>query len=187
MSPVTRGAFAMLVAGVVATVAFDPSAALASDQLELIPDYALFGLLGYGPGLGLMWKMLIGFSLLVFPLNLLIFQPIFGALNERAERIQGARIRSNQLQAEADNVLERYESTIREARSDSESDRQVQLLGAREEQSNLTKQARSEAEHELEAARSELELSLEDARSTLRASAEDLAQAAAEQVLGRAL
>lgn len=172
---------------IVAAVAIQPSAALAADKLELIPDYAMFGLFGSGPGLGLMWKMLIGFALLVFPLNLLIFQPIFGALNERAERIQGARVRSDQLQREADNVLERYESSIREARSESETNRQEQLLGAREEQNNLTAQARSEAEVELEAARSELGLSLEDARNTLRASAEDLAQAAAEQVLGRAL
>ncbi|MFK7899018.1 MAG: ATP synthase F0 subunit B [Myxococcota bacterium] len=164
-----------------------PSAAFAADTLELIPDYALFGLFGTGPGLGVMWKMLIAFALLVFPLNALIFQPIFGALNERAERIQGARVRSEQLQAEADNVLERYETAIRDARSESESARQAQLLGAREEQAALTAQARGEAERELESARGELSRSLEDARGTLRASAEGLAQAAAEQVLGRAL
>lgn len=164
-----------------------PGTVLAADTLELIPDYALFGLFGTGPGLGLMWKMLIAFTLLVFPLNILIFQPIFGALSERAERIQGARNRSDQLQAEADSVLERYETAIREARTESEADRQAQLLGAREEQNTLTAQARSEAERELEAARSELGRSLDDARATVQASAESLAQAAAEQVLGRAL
>ena len=56
-----------------------------------------------------------------------------------------------------------------------------------DEQVTLTAQARSEAEGEREAARGELGRSLADAQASLRASAEDLANAAAEQVLGRAL
>ena len=161
--------------------------ALAADSLELIPDYQLFGLLGEGEGIGALWIMLIGFVVLTFPLNALIFQPIFRALDARAERIQGARARSTQLQTDADDVLDRYESAIREARSESEASRQSQLANARDEQSSLTAQAKSEAEQELERARSELNQSLEEARVTLRASADDLATAAAEQILGRPL
>lgn len=160
---------------------------MAADTLELVPDYAFFGLLGDGPGLGSLWIMLIGFVVLIFPLNALIFQPIFQALDARADRIQGARDRSAQLQREADQVLTRYESAIREARTESEASRQVQLGQAREEQNSLTTQARGEAEAEMERARVELDGALEEARTSLRASAEDLATAAAEQVLGRAL
>lgn len=152
------------------------SSASASDKLELIPDYEFT-----------MPIMILGFVLLVFPLNQLIFKPIFRALDERIARIQGARDRSTQLQRAADEVLDRYETAIREARGDSEMARQQQLTGAREEQAILTAQARSEAESELERARAELGRSIEEARSNLRASAEDLAQTAAEQVLGRAL
>jgi F-type H+-transporting ATPase subunit b len=161
--------------------------ALASDKLELIPDYAFFGLLGDDPGLGSLWVMLVGFVLLIFPLNAMIFQPIFGVLDARTDRIKGARDRSQQLEAEADSVLERYETAIREARAESEATRQGQLATAREEQTNLTQQARGEAENELEQARASLNQSLEEARTTLRANAEDLATAAAEQVLGRVL
>lgn len=167
--------------------------ALAADSLELIPDINLFGvfdgMLGYvdDGGLGVMWIMLIAFVALIFPLNALIFQPIFRALDERADRIQGARTRSGQLEEEADGVLDRYESEIRDARADSEEARQTQLATAREEQATLTADARSTAEGELERARTELNQSLEEARATLRASAEDLATAAAERILGRPL
>jgi len=175
----------------VATLVATP--ALAADSLQLIPDLDLFGALdgvaGYEDdgGLGAMWVMLISFVLLIFPLNALIFQPIFRALDERAERIQGARDRSTQLEEEADSVLDRYESAIRDARAESEEARQAQLATAREEQVSLTTAARSAAEGELDRARTELNQSLEEARATLRASADDLATAAAERILGRPL
>jgi F-type H+-transporting ATPase subunit b len=148
---------------------------LASDNLELVPDPVVLS------------TMIVAFVLLIFPLNQLIFKPIFHALDERAGRIEGARSRSSLLQGEADAVLERYETAIREARGESEEARQGQLALAREEQVTLTGQARSDAEGELERARADLGQSLEEARASLRSSAEDLAAAAAEQVLGRTL
>ena len=150
--------------------------ARASESLVLVPDF--FTTLPI---------MLIGFVALIFPLNALLFKPIFRALDERAERIAGARERSEQLQREADEVLGRYETAIRDARAESEMARQAKLETAREEQVALTNAARGEAERELEAARSEMNQSIEEARASLRASAEGLAQAAAERVLGRAL
>jgi F-type H+-transporting ATPase subunit b len=162
--------------GLTAASTLIASSAFASDKLELIPDY-----------MRTMPILIIGFVLLVFPLNQLIFKPIFRALDERIARIQGARDRSSQLQHAADEVLERYEAAIREARGESEVARQRQLATAREEQVLLTTQARTAADGELERARAELSGAIDEARSSLRASAEDLAQTAAEQVLGRAL
>jgi len=148
--------------------------ALAADEL-LIPDPQLLLI------------MLVGFALLVFPLNALLFKPVFAALDARAERIEGARTRSAQLQREADSVLERYESSIREARIESEARRQAALERARQEQSEVTAATRQETEAELQRARAELDQSLESARASLRAQAEELAQSAAEQVLGRTI
>jgi len=175
-----------LASGLASSVLLAGSAG-ASENLVIIPDARLFGLFGMGEGLGSMWIMLIGFVVLAFPLNALIFQPIFRALDARAERIQGARDQSSQLDAEANNVLEQYESAIRDARVDAEANRQAELTAAREEQSTMTAQARSDAEAELARARTEMTRSLDEARATLRESAEDLATAAAEQVLGRTL
>ncbi len=160
--------------------------ASASENLQLLPDYGLFNWIGESY-FGDLWIMIIGFTLLVFPLNQLIFKPIFRSLDDRADRINGARRRSVDLQKQADGVLDRYETAIREARGDSEQARQTGLLRAREEQAALTAEARGEAERALVEARAELARSLEDARASLRLNAEELAGAAAEQVLGRAL
>ena len=177
----SRSSLATLATGVIAGICLSAMSAviaqpvLASDKLELVPDPIILS------------TMIVAFVLLIYPLNQLIFKPIFQSLDERAARIEGARGRSTQLQTEADEVLERYESAIRTARGESEQARQGQLALAREEQASLTAQARGEAEGELERARGELGQSLEEARASLRSSAEDLAKAAAEQVLGRAL
>ena len=166
--------------------------AMASETLNLIPDYALFGLIKPGliadeSGLGALWIMLIAFAVLVIPLNALIFQPIFRALDARSERIQGASTRSEHLQRAADSILSRYEAAVRETRGEAEAARELEIARAREEQVLLTSQAKHDAERQLEGARSDLALSLESARAGLRASADELARAAAEQVLGRAL
>jgi F-type H+-transporting ATPase subunit b len=189
-----RSARVLLVAAVISALssAVFPVAARASESLDLIPDYAFFDLLKLGlipdeSGMGALWVMLILFALLAIPLNALLFQPIFRALDARAERIQGARVRSEHLQREADSILERYEAAIREVRAEAEAARQVELGRAREEQVVLTSQVKQESERQLENARAELARSLESARSSLRASAEELARSAAEQVLGRAL
>ncbi|HPG25531.1 MAG TPA: ATP synthase F0 subunit B [Myxococcota bacterium] len=187
LAATTMRSRSLAAASLIAAAALVAQPTQASENLVLIPDANLFGLFGLGEGLGALWIMLIGFVVLIFPLNQLIFKPIFAALDARAARIQGARERSAQLERDADAVLDRYETAIREARSESEAARQHQLGRAREEQIALTTQARSEAEREIERARNDLGRSLEDARATLRASAEDLARAAAERVLGRAL
>lgn len=183
-SPQLTGVVVGLVLVLVLGLTADPG--FASEKLELIPDYGLFNWFGESY-FGQLWVMLILFVLLIFPLNELIFKPIFRSLDERALRISGARERSSRLQHDADVVLDRYESAIREARVESEEARQGQLAMAREEQTTLTAAARGEAEGELERARAELGRALTDARATLRASAQDLAKTAAEQVLGRSL
>lgn len=174
------GVGSSMASGLIAAPAF------ASNKLELVPDYGLFNLFGES-FVGDLWLMILFFVLLIFPLNQLIFKPIFRSLDEREARIDGVRKRSSRLQQDADAVLDRYETAIAEARGESEQARQSQLVLAREEQARLTAQARSEAEGELEAARAELGRSVADAKAGLRASAEELAAAAAEQVLGRAL
>ena len=171
---VDAGTGARILTILASTLVASPAAAAGS--LELLPDFS-------GP----LPVMLLIFVLLIFPLNALIFKPIFSALDARAERIAGARERSKQLQRDADDVLTRYETAIREARAESEAARQQKLETAREEQARLTTEARGAAEAELERARGELEQSFDEARATLRSSAEDLAQAAAERVLGRTL
>ena len=148
--------------------------AQASGTLELIPDW--FGLLPI---------LVVAFSLLVFPVNSLIFKPIFRALDERAARIEGARRRTESLRAQSEEVLNRYESSIRKAWSDAEASRKQQTAAARAEQAAMAAAARAEAERKIEGARADLARARAAAAESLRASAQELSRAAAESVLGR--
>jgi F-type H+-transporting ATPase subunit b len=178
LTPVNRVAGAPLLAAMIvtfATFAMTATPALAADALVLEPDFPLI--------LGL----IVGFVVLMFPANQLIFKPIFQALDERDERIQGARSRAGQIQRDADGVLSDYETRIREARADADSARKEQIAAARSEQAQVTATARSEAEARIEQARATLAGDLETAREQMRSSAQELARSAAEQILGRSL
>lgn len=152
-----------------------PAGAHAAGSLNLIPS------------LPTLIALLVGFVILIFPLNALIFQPLFSVLDERASRIEGARKRAGQLEGEASDVMHRYRDSIRSVRKESEASRQEQLVEARLEQSSITDDARGEAEAEVARARQEIESSLDEARASLEASAQGLAGAAAERILGRSL
>jgi F-type H+-transporting ATPase subunit b len=127
------------------------------------------------------------FILLIFPVNKLLFHPIFQVLEERDARIEGARKKANEVSAQAEATLDRYRSAVRGAREEAESGRKQVLEEARREQAQLTGSVRSEAETEINRAREEVAGALDEARSQLREQAQELAREAATRVLGRSL
>lgn len=146
----------------------------AGGNLEIFPDERIFYLIAL-------------FILLIFPVNKLLFHPIFRVLDERDARIEGARRRAGEVGAQAEATLGRYRSAVRSAREEAESGRKQALEGARREQAQLTGSVRSEAETEINRAREEVAGALHDARSQLREQAQELAREAATRVLGRSL
>jgi len=165
-APAAIGSIVLLIA----TQAF-----AAGDSLEIFPD----------------WKLLIPlialFAILVIPVNQWVFKPLFRVLDEREERIAGARARAERLAGEADEIVEQYEAALRGTREDAERARREQLDAARRDTLDTTGAARAEAEREVEGARHALRESLETARTTLRAQSRELAREAAARVLGRAI
>lgn len=158
-----------------ALVVAAPAHAAGGGGLQLVPDLAI--LIG----------MLIGFSLLVIPLNALLFQPLFRVLDERSEKIAGARRRAEKLEEQANEILGRYEAQVRTVREQAEDARRSQLDAARAEQARIANEARAEAAAVATRSRAELERARADAAIALRAQTEELADDIASQVLGRAL
>jgi F-type H+-transporting ATPase subunit b len=144
-------------------------------ELVLIPDPVTVGIL------------LVVFALLIAPVNALLFKPVFRVIDDREDKIGGARRRAAHVVREGDAVLSEYEGALRAAREQVELDRRGRIDEARSEHASLTGSARAEAERELERARAELQVSLVAARAMLRSQAEELAGTAAERVLGRSL
>jgi len=164
--PVAALSFAFLIAG---------EAHASSDQLQLLPDPAK------------LIALIVLFAALVYPMNALIFQPIFRVLDAREEKTSGTRKRADQLAADAEEMLERYENSIREVRHDAEEARKQALTSARDDAAARTTQARGEAEVEVTRARGEIADALDQARATLKSQSLELAGEVAERALGRPL
>jgi len=163
-------------AGLLALALLVPGrAAAAEGGIDLIPNpWVLFLLIA-------------AFAVLIVPMDRLLFRPLFRVLDERAERIQGARARAGELQSEANALLDRYQSEVARTREKAARERRERAAKAREEELAATGEARREAEERLEQARREVDDALDAARRDLRRESEGLARLAAERVLGRAL
>lgn len=152
-----------------------PSSAQAADKLVLVPDVpTLVGLVLFFIGL-------------VVVTNALIFKPIFQALDDRTQRVEGARQRAEELDHESDALLQRYESSLREVRAEAESKRKNKLGHAREQQLGMAEEARTHAEEKIEQARAQLQAALLSAREGLQESSREIARAVAARVIGREL
>lgn len=166
---------ALLIA--VSTSLLFASEAFASEGgLAIFPDW--FGMLPL---------LVILFAVLVFPVNALILKPIFRVLDAREEKITGTRQQADRLIAEADEVLQRYEQTVREVRQDAEQDRKQTLERAHADGAAMAADVRNESKQEVARAREEVTAALDEAREELRAKSEGLAKEVAARALGRAL
>jgi F-type H+-transporting ATPase subunit b len=153
------------------------SEAFASEGgLAIFPDW--FGMLPL---------LVILFAVLIFPVNALILKPIFRVLDAREEKITGTRQHADRLTSEADEVLQRYEQTVREVRQDAEQDRKQTLERARTEGAATTADVRGESKREVARAREEVAAALDEAREELRVRSEGLAKEVAARALGRVL
>jgi F-type H+-transporting ATPase subunit b len=168
--------------------------AFAAGGLSIFPDLIedlMYGTYG-GELVAHPWKsvwlqLVVLFVALVFPLNALLFQPLLRTLEQRGEKIEGARGRASALAKQADEVLGRYETAVGAARRDAENVRREALETARSEQARIGSSARHDAEQEVARARTGVASALEAARGALRGDTERLARDVAAKVLGRPL
>lgn len=159
----------------IGATAFIAAPAQAAGKLVLMPDPMTLGIL------------LVFFVLLIFPLNAMIFRPLFRVLDDRDRKIAGATNDAQQLVTKASELMDDYRGKIREARDDAEVSRRQQLESARSEQASITGVAKAEAEVEIGRAREEIGASLAEARTAIEAASREVASVAAERILGRSL
>jgi F-type H+-transporting ATPase subunit b len=168
--------------------------AFAAGDLSIFPDLiedALYGTHGgelvANPLRSTWLQLVILFVAIVFPLNALLFKPLLRALDQRGEKIEGARTRASAISRQADDVFGRYDNAVSAARHEAENVRRQALETARTEQSRMGTEARGSAEREVAQARAGVASALDSARSALRGETERLAREVAAKVLGRPL
>jgi len=168
--------------------------AFAAGDLSIFPDLiedALYGTHGgeilANPLRSTWLQLVLLFVVIVFPLNALLFKPLLRTLEQRGEKIEGARSRANTLSKQADEVFGRYEKAVAAARHEAENVRRQALEAARGEQARISADARGSAEREVAQARAGVASALDSARKALRGETERLAREVAAKVLGRPL
>jgi len=139
------------------------------------------------PDVGVLVGMIIGFAVVILPLNILMFRPLLEVFDAREEQIDGAIQKTAELSEQAEALLTRYEDSIRESREEIAEERKALVRSARGEEEAVTSQERQNAEALLAAARTELEAAFESVRVEVRASARSLGRDAASRILGREL
>ncbi len=175
-------------------IALIASPAVAAGDLSIFPDLiedALYGTYGgeiaANPLRSTWLQLVLVFVVIVFPLNALLFRPLLRTLEQRGEKIEGARSRASALAKQANEVFGRYEAAVGVARRDAENVRRKTLETARSEQTRIGSAARSSAEREVAAARAGVAGAVDAARAALRDETERLAREVAAKVLGRPL
>jgi F-type H+-transporting ATPase subunit b len=171
--PAHRSRRAWLLAGA-ALLAAAPAGA-AEDAIEIFPDPRL------------LIPLVALFAALLWPLSAVLWRPLLRVLDERRERIEGTRARAQKVAAEAENVLGAYQRAVEQARVAAEGDRRGTLEVARQDQAQITGDARRSADAEVAAARARVASSVDAARSELQHTVQELARDAAARVLGRPL
>lgn len=168
-----RGAVLLTVAAALALLAAPASAS--EGNLVLTPD------------LPMLLALIALFVALIFPVNALLFRPIFAVLDAREDKIDGTRSRAEKLETQAEEVLQRYKGSVRETREAAEQERRSLLVGAKGAAAEQLTGARGDAERQIEQARQEIQSALGSARASLRGDAESLAREASTRILGRNL
>jgi F-type H+-transporting ATPase subunit b len=149
------------------------------------PASASEGDLVLTPDLPMLLALMAFFIALIFPVNALLFRPIFAVLDAREDKIAGTRARAEKLVAEAEKVLQRYQASVRETREAAEQERRNELASAKSVASEQLTDARGDAERQIAQARREIQSALGSARASLRGDAEALAREAGTRILGR--
>jgi F-type H+-transporting ATPase subunit b len=167
-TPAVRAGFAAA-----ATLLLPAIAHAAEGGLQIIPD------------LSRLIPLLILFVVLVPILNALLFRPLLRVLDEREQRIDGARTRAAELSRQAAELVARHDEAIRQARELAHGEQVRHVEQARSQHHATVGEARRQAEQQITTARIDIARVAESARTALGAEAQQLAREIAARLLGR--
>ena len=131
--------------------------------------------------------LVVFFALLVPVLDRIVFRPLLAVLAAREESSASARRRAAELNREAERLLGRRETALREARATAQEQRALELELARDRSREEIASAQSGAEARGREARAAIARSLDAARRDIAGEAEALAQIVASRLVGRDL
>ncbi len=129
----------------------------------------------------------VNFGLLLIVLSKLLYRPLLGKMEERAQAIKKSLEEAQAARAEAQREREEHAAKIQAAHAEAQAIRAAALKEAAEEQRRLVEAARAEAARLVGSAKAELEQDVRRAKQELRREVSDLAISVAERVIRKSL
>jgi len=128
---------------------------------------------------------IVGFFVLLFILNRLLYKPLQKVLDEREQSIDGTLREAETIETSLEEKLAAYDKRIQEAKVKAQEERaRVRQEGVDKERAIIEEVRKSTAE-EMERTDREISRSTKDAMTRLKEESGGLAQAVAEKILGR--
>ncbi len=134
--------------------------------------------------LTLLYQM-IGFVVLLFIMNTLLYKPLLKILNEREERIEGTLKSASKAGKEVDEGLKEYEKRLKDAAVKGIEARNKLRQEGVEREKELIEAAREKAAGELAVIKREIEKNKREALIGLKAETKTISQNIAEKILDR--
>ena len=129
----------------------------------------------------------VNFIVLMAILNAILYRPLRNMLKHRKETIDGSHERANQLEAQIDEKMMRYEEKLQEAKLQGNQEKNQLRQVAAGEEAKILGEAREEATERLQVVKDKVAGEAVAASKKLKVDAEMLASDIATKILGRAL
>jgi len=127
------------------------------------------------------------FLIFIWVMNALLFRPTLQVLDQRKERIDGARERAGELETRIEEAVARHTARVREARSLGERERARLVQEAAAAEERIAGEGRERAAQATAQIRGAIVRDADAARAELEGRSREFAALIAEQVLGRRL
>jgi F-type H+-transporting ATPase subunit b len=136
------------------------------------------------------WTLILqffNFFVLLFFLNKLLYRPLVAIMNERRDKIESGNLRAQEIEAEVDEKMQRYQQQLSTAKSDAAQERAALRKAGQEQETEITGEAQQKAVTRIKDIREQVGKEATEAGQVLNNEAKALAGQIAAKVLGRKL
>ena len=136
------------------------------------------------------WTLILqffNFFVLLFFLNKLLYRPLVAIMDQRRDKIEGGKLRAQEIEAEVDEKMQRYQEQLSTAKSDAAQERAALRKAGHQQESEITGEAQKKAVTRIKDIREQVGKEAAEAGQVLNNEAKALAGQIAAKVLGRKL
>jgi len=128
---------------------------------------------------------IVNFLFLIWALNLILYKPIRKILLERKEKVEGLEQSIENFNVNAQKKEDAFASGIKDARSKGQTEKELLLSAAQNEEKQLLEKINKKAQDDLSQMRDKIAKEAENVRGSLQNEVDVFANAISQKILGR--